>query len=155
AGVKRVIEAAPQFGLSGGVLSVPQALGEIIKESFRTTNTNDGSPFGYIVGGERGWNDPPTAEDDKRPTETIITGDNLRAKWDALIADATEIFALHYEYRPVEQNSNTFVATLLNDVGLPQPTGKIFNEDGIPIGEYATPGSQSQYRLHDPLVSIG
>jgi hypothetical protein len=57
AGQKRVIEAAPQFDM--GQLAASVQIGEVIKEAFRSTNTNDGSPYGFIVGGERAWSDLP------------------------------------------------------------------------------------------------
>lgn len=147
-GQRLVIEASPLNNISGGGLTVPDALGEIIKEAFTPGNSNDGSPFSFIVGGERAWE---SAKDDGRGIETLITGDDLRAKWGAIEAAATEALALHYEYRPLEQNSNTFVTTILKDAGLPQPTRQILNSNGVPIGEYATPAYQ--YELHDPLAN--
>jgi Ca2+-binding RTX toxin-like protein len=101
------------------------------------------------VGGDRAWSNLPPYGDDARPTETLVTGDDLSGRWGALVADATELLALHYEYRPLEQNSNTFVTTLLQDVGLPQPARQIFL-DGFP-GVFVTPAYQ--YQLHDPLGS--
>jgi hypothetical protein len=142
AGVKRVIEAAPQFNI--GQISAASAIGELIKEYFRPSNTNDGSPFGFIVGGVRAWN----PADDARPAEILATGDNLAGMWGALVADAEASFAVHYEYRPLQQNSNTFITTLLADVGIPQPTRQILPGSGM-LGQYSTPGYQ--YRLHDPL----
>src|SRR5882757_7379213 len=138
AGEKQVIEVAPLFNQSQ--LSVFEMVGEFVKESWDTAklvNRNDGSPFGFIVGGVRDWN----AEDDMREKEVLVTSDDLSFKWGALVADATEALALHYEYRPFQQNSNTFVATLLEDVGLPQPAR---------TSEFWTPAWG--FRLHDPLV---
>jgi len=96
------------------------------------------------VGGVRNWN----GGDDARPREIIATGDNLSANWGALVAAATEALALHYEYRPIQQNSNTFVVTLLEDAGLPPP---LLAGDGVLVGEFLTPAYQ--YQLHDPIGS--
>jgi hypothetical protein len=79
-GQKQVIEVAPQHNLDE--LSANAVFGELIKEAFLPGNTNDGSPFGYIVGGVRAW-DPEG--DDLRPREIIATGDNLSARWGALV----------------------------------------------------------------------
>jgi len=145
-GVKRVIEASPQFNI--GQISGASAVGELVKEYFRPTNTNDGSPFGVIVGGERAWSDAAPINDGARPAEVLLTGDNLAGIWGGLVADAVASFAVNYEYRPLQQNSNTFITTLLADVGLPQPTRQILPGSGM-LGQYSTPAYQ--YRLHDPL----
>jgi hypothetical protein len=47
-GQKQVIEVAPQHNLDE--LSASAVFGELIKEAFLPGNTNDGSPFGFIVG---------------------------------------------------------------------------------------------------------
>src|SRR4051812_1106268 len=135
-GQKFVIEASPQFDM--GQISITDQLGEAVKEIF-SENQNDGSPYGFLVGGVRPWSPDPPYLDDSRPSETLVTGDNLQGRWGALVAAAGEAFAAHYEYRPLQQNSNTFVATLLEDAGLPQPADN-----------YLTPAYS--YRLHDPLM---
>src|SRR5436190_21196686 len=80
----------------------------------------------------------PAIADSARPKEVLATGDNLSAKWAELVAAANAAFAARYEYRPIEQNSNTFVATLLENVGLPQPSRQIFPGSGI-LGQFDTP----------------
>jgi hypothetical protein len=100
----------------------------VTKETF-SSNVNDGSPYGFIVGGVRPWSD---ALDTQRPAEVLLTGDDLLGEWSTLVAAAGEAFALHYEYRPLQQNSNTFVATLLDNAGLPQPQRLFLDANGSP-----------------------
>src|SRR5437016_6192693 len=98
AGDKKVIEVGPLVNQTQ-IASYLQ-YGEVIQESFNPQSLNIGSPFGWMVGGEREWN----SQDDTRPSETLRTADDLTATWGALVADATEALALHYEYRPFHQN---------------------------------------------------
>ncbi len=140
AGNKQVIEAAPQFNIFSP-LTFGQVAGETWKELWATTNQNDGSPFGLIVGGVRSWN-ANNAKDDARPQEILKQADDLSSVWAGLVADANQKFAAGYEYRDLQQNSNTFVATLLTDAGIKLPTG-------APIGMAFIPGLQNI--LHDPI----
>jgi hypothetical protein len=105
-GFKKVIEAGPRIPESN--ISSSAVFSETVKEAFSSSNENTGSPFGFIVGaGVRDWSDGVPNLDGLRAQETLVTGDDLGAKWGALVAAATEALALHYEYRPVEQNSVT------------------------------------------------
>jgi hypothetical protein len=148
AGKKQVIEVAPQNNFPDR-LSIGQVAAEIAKELWSLTNENDGSPFGLIVGaaqGFRGWNEF-NANDDARPKETLLQDDNLSSIWNGIVADAAQKIAAGYEYRPVQQNSNTFVGTLLRDaqgagIDIRMPTGQ-------PIGISFIPGLQNI--LHDPI----
>jgi len=142
---KRFIEAGPQNN-PGDQITFGQAAQELLKEQWALTNENDGSPFGLLLGGDRGWKEYG-ANDDERPTEALLTGDDLSSTWAAILADATQKIAAGYEYRPMQQNSNTFVATLLKDaqqrgVNIGMPTG-------APVGMAFIPGLQNT--LHDPI----
>jgi hypothetical protein len=97
AGVRTIIEAAPQIDM--GQVPITTQIGEVTKEAFSSENTNDGSPYGYIVGGVRSWSTLPPFLDDQRPSETLLTGDNLQATWNQLVTAANNAFAQHYEYR--------------------------------------------------------
>ena len=139
AGVKQVIEVGPQFSVNQG-MAWYQGVAEIAKELWQIPHHNDGSPFGLIVGSPTGFR-PWDSGDDSRPPETLLTGTDLSAVWAGMVADAAQLIADGYEYRPVTQNSNTFAGTILRDANLRLPTG-------APIGLSYVPGLQ--YILQEP-----
>lgn len=147
-GTRTVIEA---WGANKDTMTTGQKAAGAMQDAWMLRSENFGSPWGPLVGpstsGERDWD---TATDGKLNSETILTSDNLAPGqtlsgiWADIESDATARLAAHYEYRPFSQNSNTFVATLLADTGVPFPTGW---SNGMTLA----PGLQ--YRLHDPLGS--
>src|ERR1041385_9418764 len=120
-GDKTVIEA---WGANKDTLTFSQKAGGAIQDAWRLTSDNFGSPWGILVGegatGERAWD--PIA-DGSQVSEILLTGENLSATWGALQTSTLAALAAHYEYRPFSQNSNTFIATILEDAGVPLPTG--------------------------------
>ena len=89
-----------------------------LEEVWLFGETNTDSQFGAIVA-ESGEAKPGHFG---RPEETVITGDDLSGQWEAIERAGRDI-AGNYEYRPLSQNSNTFVAHALEKAGLPPATG--------------------------------
>ena len=93
--------------------------------------SNTDSPFGPIVTKI----DRAKEGHLNRPSETIATGADLSVYWAAIKKAALDISG-RYEYRPLSQNSNTFVSHALKEAGLQAATGKsdageTFNAPGI------------------------
>ena len=136
-GITTLLQALPQNG--SATLPLSTVLAELAKESFATSNQNDGSPFGLIVKGPTSF----AANEPVPPSDPIlVSNDSLQDIWNGLVADASLKFGEGFEYRPLQQNSNTFVATLLSDAGLPLPTGQAIGLGYAPA---------LQYRLHDAI----
>ncbi|RVH60075.1 type I secretion C-terminal target domain-containing protein [Sinorhizobium meliloti] len=121
----RVAHAFPK-----GTNHVPTETGIIIVPS-------DGeSDYGLIDGREEsfvpGEDDWVSHETD--PYETIASGADLEAEWEAVKEAIDEINAYDYVYQPTLQNSNSWADAVLDGAGLSAPTN-----DG-PLGNWA-PGS--------------
>ncbi|TBC87276.1 calcium-binding protein (plasmid) [Rhizobium leguminosarum] len=76
---------------------------------------------------------------DGYPAAEVIQGADLSHIWDLMTQAVELIEAVGYEYRPLSQNSNTLVRSLLEAAGLNLP-----NPESYPI-----PGAQNT--LHNPL----
>jgi hypothetical protein len=85
--------------------------------------------------------------DDARPKEILLPGQDLSSTWNGIVQDAIQKIAAGYEYRLLQQNSNTFVGTLLRDAGFKQmPTGS-------PIGMSFIPGLHECLFGYDDIVN--
>ena len=126
-----VIEFGPQNPI--GSFSLVAAAAEATKEYFANVagqNVNDGSPFGLLLGGERDWDANPDALNSIRDYQILITGADLSTQWNTMVNYARTVNEEGYEYRPLQQNSNTFVESALLLAGIPEPTA--------PGSQYAT-----------------
>ncbi len=107
-GQKTVLEFGPTERNPG----VSERAAEIATELNLTTR-NSPSPFGFLKGGERPWSNDIYIQDDSRPREILMDDADLSAKWVIMQQAAAQTNAGNFEYRPLVQNSNTFVATAL------------------------------------------
>src|SRR6266702_2001023 len=117
-GQKTVLEFGPTERNPG----VSERAAEIATELNLTTR-NSPSPFGFLKGGERPWSNDIYIQDDSRPREILMDDADLSAKWAIMQQAAAQTNAGNFEYRPLVQNSNTFVATALQLADIHQPTG--------------------------------
>jgi hypothetical protein len=139
-----VIEFGPQIQMRGSIVA---AAAEATKGYFANLagqNINDGSPFGLLLGGVRPWN-----------STDATTGADLSTQWNTMVNYAQTVDEEGYEYRSLQQNSNSFVESALLLAGIPEPTA--------PGSQYTTainPQTHTdeqvwvpaaQHVLHDPV----
>ena len=104
--------------------------------------TNTDSPFGAL----RTIVDEAKAGHLDRPSETIATGNDLSAKWERIVKAAQDVDG-NFEYRPISQNSNTFVFHALKEAGLQPATG--LSDSGE---RFNSPGADKDFE--NPIPSI-
>jgi len=146
-GVEHVIQAGPQNGSSppGGTLA------EVYRQATDKSSNTD-SPWGRLIATNEDVYEPPSRPTDL-PRESIVSGDNLREKWDSILDAANRLNSEGYEYSPFDQNSNTFVNEALRAAGLRAALGlsdDLPTDINDPLSNfYPIPGSVT--RLTDPI----
>jgi len=81
-----------------------------------------------------------------RPSETLATGGDLSSQWAAIEQAAQDVNG-NFEYRPLSQNSNTFVAHALEEAGLSPATGT--SDSGE---TFNSPGTDQSFSNRIPTV---
>jgi hypothetical protein len=125
----------PQYGLD--------AASALIREEYYS-NLNDDSEYGTVVA----QNTPYEDFDNNLPQEDIITGEDLSTYWNEIQTYKNYVNNYGFEYRPLSQNSNSYVGGALDFADLPQPTG--VDEEGM---GHLIPGHGEG--LNDPLDPYG
>jgi hypothetical protein len=149
-GVHRIIEATPE--ITG--LSVGARVAGLLDTIF-WSESGLPSPFGRIVTSGEIIANPVHAT---YAYYDLAWGDDLSSVWRQIVDFGREVNAGNYEYRPLSQNSNTFVDEALRRAGLP-PTGDAatYPNDPAVVHEFEAPGSGMplRHRFLDNMNQLG
>ena len=103
------LAAAAAFASTMGV---PSAFGTLLSDPANNHAFIKGRPEDYYTQDDEG---------NPYPVTTVMTGEDLSAKWQSILRTYVEVGKLKLTYSPISQNSNSMAGSALRAAGIPIP----------------------------------